>query len=85
MKKSNNRMLGMSTRGRLFLSTLLAISVMDQVVLATVAKSGRSLRMSGWEKRSNIWCSIGGCFDAVTDSAAAGCNPGSKSVCCCGC
>ena len=60
---------------------------MYQVVLAAAAKVSHSLRMRRWEKRGDIWCAIGGilfsCFDAVADSAAAGCDPCSKVVRCC--
>ena len=47
-------MLGMSTRGGLFVSAFLAVSVMDQVVMLAAAKSCYSFRMSGREKRDNI-------------------------------
>ena len=80
-------MLGMLTRGQVFLLTFLAISIMYQVVLAAAAEACHSLKMSRWEKRGDICGAFGGilssCFDAVLDSTAAGCNPCSKSVHCC--
>ena len=76
----------MLTHGQLFLLTLLAISLMDQVVSSAVAESGRSLRMSRWGKCGDIWCAIGeislSCLDTVLDSAAAGFNTCPKSVRC---
>ena len=77
----------MSTHGRLFLSALLAGSIMYQVVSSAATKASYSLLMSRWEKRGNIWCVIGrillSCLDTVSDGAAAGCNPRPKLVCYC--
>ena len=84
-------MLGMSTRGRLFLLTFLAISIMDQVILAAAAaeEACHSLRMSRSEKLGDICGAIGeisfSCVDAVSDSTAAGCDPCSELVCCRSC
>ena len=63
------------------------IRVMDQVI--SPASAGCSLGMcTRREKHNNVWRAIGGifvgCFDTVSDGAAAGCNSYHKSIRCCG-
>ena len=77
-------MLGMSTRGGLFVSAFLAVSVVYQVVTLASAKSCYSFRMGGREKRDNIGCLISGfsvgCRDAVAYRSLSGSNPCPESI-----
>ena len=47
-------MLGMSTRGGLFVSAFLAVSVMYQVIMSAATKLYYSFRISGGGKRDNV-------------------------------
>jgi len=77
-------MLGMSTRGGLFVSAFLAVGVVDQVVISSATKSCYTSWPGGRKKCDNVGRLISGITagrcDAVAYHPSPGCNPCPESV-----
>ena len=76
----------MSTRGSLFLSSFLTVSIVDQVILTAALQSCRPFWASRGKESDYVWsvgCGIAcGCLHTVSHYPAAGSNPCPKSLGC---